>query len=70
MAERTGPSPGPWRVEHPTDRPHPIVRAADGTTVCEVQWPADAELIAQVPEIVKEFRAMQERRRQDCFCPN
>jgi len=51
-------TPGPWEVEHPTDRPHPVVTAADGSRVAEVQYEHDARLIAAAPSLLNMLQRM------------
>jgi hypothetical protein len=51
-------TPGPWTVQHPKDRPHPVVAAADETRVAEVQYERDAALIAASPDMLVALKAL------------
>ena len=65
-------TPGPWKVEHPKERPHPVVTAADGTRVAEVQHEEDAALIAAAPDLFnlvkRAGRALDRAEASDPLC--
>jgi len=49
-----------WTVEHPNNRPHPIVLAGDSRVVAEVQHEKDVDLIAAAPELLEALETLLE----------